>query len=378
MSVVIWTTTPWTLPANRAVALNPELEYAVVQADLGQGKERLVLAEALLKDVMLRYECEHYQVVAYCRGQELEHLKLAHPFYDREVPIILADHVTLEAGTGDSTMSEWEWIDAIHEVLKKAVERRRAIADVPVGILLSGGLDSSLLVALLAEAGLVRLGIDPSPMLSHLLEAETFLPAPAQGALAVQVRAADLTDPAGALCGCGGALELVGRDVTVGDVLDEVLRDEPRGSLARSLVEFLAEPGETVLIHAIGSGVGLAALMLAKDAGMRVVGTSRTADKIEKALELGLDIGGHRFFTKVPEIEALCLTRLPTRPSVARARRMTSLLHSRLSCRYLRTAGKTPLAPQVGAVAITPPAAFSSDTARAYAQSWALRLKSAP
>ncbi len=100
MSVVIWTTTPWTLPANRAVALNPELEYAVVQADLGQGPERLVLAEALLKDAMLRYECERYQVIAYCRGHELEHLKLAHPFYEREVPIILGDHVTTEAGTG--------------------------------------------------------------------------------------------------------------------------------------------------------------------------------------------------------------------------------------------------------------------------------------
>ena len=50
-------------------------------------------------------------------------------------------------------MSEWEWIEAIHETLRKAVERRRAIADVPVGILLSGGLDSSLLVAMLAEAG---------------------------------------------------------------------------------------------------------------------------------------------------------------------------------------------------------------------------------
>jgi asparagine synthase (glutamine-hydrolysing) len=50
-------------------------------------------------------------------------------------------------------MSEWEWIDAVHEALTRAVERRRTIADVPVGILLSGGLDSSLLVALLAEAG---------------------------------------------------------------------------------------------------------------------------------------------------------------------------------------------------------------------------------
>jgi len=100
LSFVIWTTTPWTLPANRAVALNPDLEYAVVQADVGHGLERLVLAEALLKDAMLRYGCETYQIVAYCKGAELEHLKLAHPFYAREVPIILGDHVTLEAGTG--------------------------------------------------------------------------------------------------------------------------------------------------------------------------------------------------------------------------------------------------------------------------------------
>ena len=100
VSMVIWTTTPWTLPANRAVALNPQLEYALVQADLGHGTERVLLAEPLLKDVMLRYGCDHYQVVAYCSGADLESLKLMHPFYDREVPVILGDHVTTEAGTG--------------------------------------------------------------------------------------------------------------------------------------------------------------------------------------------------------------------------------------------------------------------------------------
>ncbi|VAW77869.1 Isoleucyl-tRNA synthetase [hydrothermal vent metagenome] len=100
ISVVIWTTTPWTLPANRAVSLNPDFEYALVQADLGRGQERILLAEALLKDTMLRYDCDHYQVVAYCKGEALENLKLAHPFYPREVPIILGDHVTTEAGTG--------------------------------------------------------------------------------------------------------------------------------------------------------------------------------------------------------------------------------------------------------------------------------------
>ncbi len=102
ISVVIWTTTPWTLPANQAVALNPALEYAVVQCD-GVGDhppERLLIAEAMLKDTMARYEVADYRVVAYCRGADLEGLKLQHPFYHRQVPIILGEHVTTEAGTG--------------------------------------------------------------------------------------------------------------------------------------------------------------------------------------------------------------------------------------------------------------------------------------
>lgn len=100
LSIVIWTTTPWTLPANQAVALNHSLDYAVVQADGPQGKERLVVAEGLLKETMDRWGIEHYQVIAYGRGDAFEGLKLQHCFYDREVPVILGEHVTLEAGTG--------------------------------------------------------------------------------------------------------------------------------------------------------------------------------------------------------------------------------------------------------------------------------------
>ncbi len=100
ISVVIWTTTPWTLPANQAVSLNPEFEYALVQCDTGNGHERLLLSESLLKDVMLRLDIEHYQVVAYCKGSDLEGQLLAHPFYQREVPVIVGNHVTSEAGTG--------------------------------------------------------------------------------------------------------------------------------------------------------------------------------------------------------------------------------------------------------------------------------------
>lgn len=72
VSVVIWTTTPWTLPANQAVAVHPELEYAVVQCNGAQGAERLILAEALMKDAMARYEIDDYRVVAYCKGSDLE------------------------------------------------------------------------------------------------------------------------------------------------------------------------------------------------------------------------------------------------------------------------------------------------------------------
>jgi isoleucyl-tRNA synthetase len=100
INVVIWTTTPWTLPANQAVCLHPDLEYAVVQCTGQYGEERLLLAEALMKDAMGRYGIDDYRVVAYAKGSDLEGLQLAHPFYERNVPIILGEHVTTEAGTG--------------------------------------------------------------------------------------------------------------------------------------------------------------------------------------------------------------------------------------------------------------------------------------
>ncbi len=100
LSVVIWTTTPWTLPANQAVALNGQLEYLVVEIDGARGRERLLLAEGLLEEVLFRWGIEEHRVVANGRGDAFEGLLLAHCFYDREVPVILGDHVTLEAGTG--------------------------------------------------------------------------------------------------------------------------------------------------------------------------------------------------------------------------------------------------------------------------------------
>ena len=100
LSLVIWTTTPWTLPANQAVALNPDKEYVVVQCVTQKGHERLVMAEALLKNVMMRYGIDDYRVIASAPGNALEKIMLQHPFYEREVPLVVGEHVTMEDGTG--------------------------------------------------------------------------------------------------------------------------------------------------------------------------------------------------------------------------------------------------------------------------------------
>ena len=92
---VIWTTTPWTLPANQAVAVHPELHYSLVRTQKGL----LLLAEELRDAALQRYGLEG-EVIGTTTGRSLEHLLLRHPFYAREVPIILGEHVTLEAGTG--------------------------------------------------------------------------------------------------------------------------------------------------------------------------------------------------------------------------------------------------------------------------------------
>ncbi len=96
VSVVIWTTTAWTLPANQAVALNPGLVYVLAQFE----RERLLLAEELLPDCQDRYQLGECRIVGRADGASLEGLSLRHPFLEREVPVILGDHVTTEAGTG--------------------------------------------------------------------------------------------------------------------------------------------------------------------------------------------------------------------------------------------------------------------------------------
>lgn len=96
ISVVIWTTTPWTLPANRAVALNAEVTYQLVQ----MGGENLILAAELVESVMKRAGVTEWKVLGQCQGEALELLHFKHPLFDFTVPIVLGSHVTLDAGTG--------------------------------------------------------------------------------------------------------------------------------------------------------------------------------------------------------------------------------------------------------------------------------------
>jgi len=97
LSVVIWTTTAWTIPANLAIAVHPEVEYVV--ADLGA--ERIIVAHPLLASVAQAAGCTAAPAVVLARaGSTLEHLATRHPFIDRPSPVVLADYVTTDSGTG--------------------------------------------------------------------------------------------------------------------------------------------------------------------------------------------------------------------------------------------------------------------------------------
>ena len=93
---VIWTTTPWTLPANQAVSVHPELDYDLIQTSKGL----LILARELAQATLARYSEEGARVLASCKGASLNGLMLNHPFDERQVPVICGEHVTTDAGTG--------------------------------------------------------------------------------------------------------------------------------------------------------------------------------------------------------------------------------------------------------------------------------------
>ena len=99
--IVIWTTTPWTLPANQAVALHADIEYQLVEIQSERGTQNLILARDLVESACERYKLENPKVLADFVGTKLENLKLQHPLItDRQVPVILGEHVIATSGTG--------------------------------------------------------------------------------------------------------------------------------------------------------------------------------------------------------------------------------------------------------------------------------------
>lgn len=96
VNVLIWTTTPWTLPANLGICLNAELEYSAVAV----GEEVFIVATGLLEQVAAKVGWEQYEVVGTYNGDQFDRLKARHPFIDRDSLLMLGEHVTLDAGTG--------------------------------------------------------------------------------------------------------------------------------------------------------------------------------------------------------------------------------------------------------------------------------------
>ena len=93
---IIWTTTPWTLPANLAIAVKPDFEYTIVEQD----GENYILATELVRSVTEKFGWTEYREGKLFKGSTLEHLRYKHPFVDRQGAFVLGDYVTLDAGTG--------------------------------------------------------------------------------------------------------------------------------------------------------------------------------------------------------------------------------------------------------------------------------------
>jgi isoleucyl-tRNA synthetase len=100
VGIPIWTTTPWTLPANQAVTLHAEFDYTLVSGAWNGRRVALLVATDLVDGFTARIGLQEVERLGHRPGAPFEHQRLRHPFYDRDVPVILGDHVTTESGTG--------------------------------------------------------------------------------------------------------------------------------------------------------------------------------------------------------------------------------------------------------------------------------------
>ncbi|CAM4013610.1 isoleucine--tRNA ligase [Shewanella aquimarina] len=100
VATVIWTTTPWTLPANRGLSMAGDIDYDLVEYTKEGNKRAIIVAQELVESCVERYGAESHRVLGTVKGQALELLRFKHPFYDFDVPVIIGDHVTVDSGTG--------------------------------------------------------------------------------------------------------------------------------------------------------------------------------------------------------------------------------------------------------------------------------------
>lgn len=94
--IIIWTTTPWTIPANLGISVNPEFDYVVVEV----ASTRYLVAKALLENVTTTLEWDSYEIVQTLKGEQMDRMVAKHPLYDRDSLVMLGEHVTDEGGTG--------------------------------------------------------------------------------------------------------------------------------------------------------------------------------------------------------------------------------------------------------------------------------------
>ncbi len=122
ISFVIWTTTPWTIPSNVAVCINPELDYALIKLD----GEHLVIAEAMIELCMERWGTTS-ELVSKTLGKNLVDISLIHPFIDRNSELLHGDHVTTEAGTGCVHTAPAHGLDDYFICKKHGIETFKAL-----------------------------------------------------------------------------------------------------------------------------------------------------------------------------------------------------------------------------------------------------------
>ena len=133
VKVVIWTTTPWTIPCNRALAFNTNYEYSLVEITKDGEKDVIILATKLVNEVMNSCNIKDFKIVKSCPGSSLRNIKCSHPFqsygYDFDVPLLEADFVTLEQGTGIVHIAPSHGPDDFNLGLKNNIKAENTIDD---------------------------------------------------------------------------------------------------------------------------------------------------------------------------------------------------------------------------------------------------------